>query len=440
MHYIVETEEQLKKLPGESECFIQVISNNDNQHPALATISLVYLRPKAEPKGYIIVIDHSEGFSITLDALKEYLRKYTKIYCLNAKAHSYFLDVPLLDINYTLLEKGEKPLENKGDTPLINSYYQRLSGQYRDINKIIPISKLYEFWEETYLKVESYLKYKVPDFYSEYTRVYTEVEKKGIEIDTSCFIDHFTPHNIGDFYQDQKIYTHYNLYNQTMRPTNAFNGINFLALNKENHSRKCFVPQNNFFVEFDFDGYHIRLIADLLNFELPSDSSIHAYFGKQYFQQETLTEDQYNQAKQITFQNIYGGIQPEYQQIPFFKAISSYLDDLWDTYQYGKGISLPTGKHFAVQEGMYPMKLFNYVIQNLETKTNVELLGKVLKLLEGKKSFVNLVVYDSFLVDFAIEDGKDILLSISEFLRVNKYPVKAKYGKDYDSLIKTSYL
>ena len=89
---------------------------------------------------------------------------------------------------------------------------------------------------------------------------------------------------------------------------------------------------------------------------------------------------------------------------------------------------------------MYPMKLFNYVIQNLETKTNVELLARILKLLEGKKSFVNLIVYDSFLVDFAVEDGKDILLNISELLRESKYPVKAKYGKDYDSLIKTSYL
>jgi hypothetical protein len=440
MHYIVETVDQLAKLPGKSECFLQVIPNNDNQHPALATVSLIYLRPEAESKGYIIVVDHSEGFPITLDLVKEHLRGYTEIYCLNAKAHSYFLDQPLLDINYILAEKGEKPIENKGDAPLINSYYQRLSGQYRDINKIIPISKLYEYWEEVYLKVKPYFRNKITDFYFDYTKVYTEVEKKGIQIDTSCFIDHFTPHNIGDFYQDQKIYTSYNLYNQTMRPTNAFNGINFLALNKENHSRKCFIPQNNFFVEFDFDGYHVRLIADLLNFELPKDSSIHTYFGKQYFQQDTLTEDQYSQAKQITFQNIYGGIQPEYREIPFFKVINSYLQDLWDTYQYNKGIILPTGKHFNIQEGMYPMKLFNYVIQNLETKTNVELLAKILKLLEGKKSFVNLIVYDSFLVDFAVEDGKDILLNISELLRESKYPVKAKYGKDYDSLIKTSYL
>lgn len=58
-----------------------------------------------------------------------------------------------------------------------------------------------------------------------------------------------------------KIYSYYNLYNITSRPTNAFNGLNFLAFNKENSSKTAFIPSNDRFIELDFDGYHPRLIA-----------------------------------------------------------------------------------------------------------------------------------------------------------------------------------
>lgn len=443
MHYIVETQEQLEKL-GEKldSCFINLISNNDNQHPRLAKPSLLYIRPVSENKGYIVVLDHSEGFSLNILEVAKVLSKASKIYCLNSKYHSYYLDLSLIDLNYCFLERGEKPMENRGDSPLINIYYQRYTGVYKDINRVIPISKLYEYWEELYIKVETCIKtFRLDlEFYSQYEKVYKKVEEAGLKIDTQCFGEFFTPHSITDSYEDQIIYTNYNLYNVTARPTNAFNGINFLALNKENHSRKCFIPQNHYFVEFDFDAYHVRLIANLINFELPEDQSIHTYFAKQYFNRDTITEEEYKEAKQITFQNIYGGIKEEYREIPFYKALSTYLDDLWNTYQYGKGVQLPTGRTLQVSEDIYLLKLFNYFIQNLETKTNVELLTKLQAILEGKKSFISLVVYDSFLLDFNVEDGKELLLEIVSLLRESKYPVKAKYGKDYDSLMKTNYL
>lgn len=443
MHYIVETDFQLEQLSlSGKECFISIIPSSDYQHPKLATISLIYVRPIRETKGYILVIDHPEGFSLSFSKVLEALSKAEKLLCLDAKSHSYFVDLPLTDINYTVIENGEKPLENKGDSPTINLFYQRHRDTYKDVNKLIPISKLYEHKEEQYEKVIPFLtKLSLnTSFYDRYTALYKEVEEAGIHIDTQCFADYFTPHNIGDFYEAGKIYTQYNLYNITARPTNAFNGINFLALNKENHSRKCFIPENDYFVEFDFDGYHIRLIANLIKYQLPEDASVHTYFGKQYFDKEVLTEEEYKEAKQITFQNIYGGIKEEYAHIPFYRALNAYLDDLWDTYQYGNGVVLPTGKTLQLSEDMYPLKLFNYTIQNLETKTNVELLAPIVEMLREKQSKIKLIVYDSFLLDFSMEDGKEILLDIVNFLKEKNYIVKAKYGKDYNSLQKTNYL
>jgi hypothetical protein len=76
----------------------------------------------------------------------------------------------------------------------------------------------------------------------------------------------------------------------------------------------------------------------------------------------------------------------------------------------------------------------------LETKSNVLILKEVNKLLENKKSFISLIVYDSFLIDFSTEDKKDILLGIKNIINDFNLTSKTKYGKNYDSLQKTNYL
>ena len=50
----------------------------------------------------------------------------------------------------------------------------------------------------------------------------------------------------------------------------------------------------------DFDAYHPRLIADIIDYNLP-DGSVHEYFGKQYFGKSNLSEEEYEQSKKITF-------------------------------------------------------------------------------------------------------------------------------------------
>ena len=54
---------------------------------------------------------------------------------------------------------------------------------------------------------------------------------------------------------------------------------------------------------------------------------------------------------------------------------------------------------------MNPQKLFNYVLQNLETSTNVLILWDIFCLLKGKKTKLVLYTYDSFLLDVAEDEG-----------------------------------
>ena len=151
--------------------------------------------------------------------------------------------------------------------------------------------------------------------------------------------------------------------------SNSFNGVNFLAIPKEKGFRECFVPKRDFLVEFDFDAYHLRLISRLTGFELPKES-MHVYLGKQYFGVDELTAEQYAESKSITFKQLYGGVEKQYAGIDFFASLNQYIERQWKLYREQQAITLPTGRILRYQPGMNKLKLFNYTVQNMETKEN----------------------------------------------------------------------
>ena len=73
----------------------------------------------------------------------------------------------------------------------------------------------------------------------------------------------------------------------------------------------------------------------------------------------------------------------------------------------------------------------NYVMQSLETSRNIVVLKKLLKYLQTKKKTISLYTYDSIIMDFDKEDGKDTLENIKSIMEEGgKYPVSFKYSKD----------
>ena len=165
--------------------------------------------------------------------------------------------------------------------------------------------------------------------------------------------------------------------------------------------------------------------------EIPQDESIHLYLGKQYFGKEELTPEEYQEAKKITFRQMYNGVEDEYKHIEFFEDVAIAVDAMWTAYKSNGFLELPNGRRIIL-ENANPQKLFNYYIQCLETVNNVKKLDKLKKYLQDKQSKVLLVVYDSILIDYAAVDGKNTLLHIKEILEAEGYKVKAKKGLDYD--------
>ena len=156
-------------------------------------------------------------------------------------------------------------------------------------------------------------------------------------------------------------------------------------------------------------------------------SDVHGSFAKMY-------GVDYAKAKEITFKQIYGGVWKEYQELPFFKKVIAYTDDLWDTFNYRGYIECPISKHKFVKsemENMNPQKLFNYILQSLETSTNISILLKIHKILTGKNTKIVLYTYDSFLLDWD-EDEEQELEQIKNIFKEMKLSIKINRGADYD--------
>jgi hypothetical protein len=79
---------------------------------------------------------------------------------------------------------------------------------------------------------------------------------------------------------------------------------------------------------------------------------------------------------------------------------------------------------------MNPQKLLNYVLQNLETANNVNILYDIFRVLRGKNTKLVLYVYDSFLFDFD-KSEKDVMLQILEIFNKYNLQVKTKKGINY---------
>jgi hypothetical protein len=437
-YFIIETEEQFSKLTPEENAYVEVIVGNNNYHPKLTSPIAIYYR--TSDKGYIIPINHSETFNLDFELIKNFLSSHKSLYAYDRKFTSYFLETGLIwDIGTLIMNKENKLPELDIDTQIQKEFYRK-HYQKPDINRLIPIVKLYERSENLYNQVKGYIGDTYTYEQDLVINVYKAVEEQGLTIDEKIFNKYFEPHSSVFSMKDGKIYTSYNVHNLTSRPTNAFNNINFLAINKDDKSRSAFIPGNTMLIELDFEAYHLKLIANLVGEYTDSTESIHKLLAREYFQKEDITDEEYKEAKELSFKLIYGGIPEDYLHIPFFQKIVKMQGNLWEEYKIKRGILLPTERWLKMSDNMYSQKLFNYYIQNLETSSNIQILKEITNLLKNYRSKVVLVVYDSLLIDFNTEDGKEPIIKIKQIIENQHLSAKFKYGKDYNSLQKTDYL
>ena len=418
MYYIVETKDQLDYLSQHKtdNCFVSVIPQNDNHHPSLTSPCLVYYHNGE--KGYILPIDHSEAFKLDWLDVKQFITSHEVVRVLDKKYHMYFLPSnKLYDMNFI-----EYINELESDTN-VHVEFNRQKYYLKEVNSLIPISKHYEKWENIYKKATEKLVfskwYKVNEFLNtKFTEVFHQIEKNGIGIDPRKFNKYFETTWKDNSIYGNTVFTQYNLYNLTTRPSNAFNGVNFAALPKD-HARESFEPNNYVFVEFDYSAYHPRIIAKMIDYE--------------------FTGDPYDEVpKEIMFQNIYGGIRDEYAWFPFFSRLNEWLDEQWKKFKLDMGLRIAGNNCIQHRYITDPNKnkILSYLIQSYETYYNTLTLERVLKLLEGKKTKIVLYTYDSILLDVDKSEIKKLLPLIKQELEADGFPTRMSVGENYGALVK----
>lgn len=438
MFYIVESQDQIDRLKGYANqgAYVEVISSNDSFHPILTYTVAVYIRLLDSIEGFIIPINHTEGLNVDKNCVYELLKQFKTLYTYDKKQLLYhFVLTGVVDISLlnTMINFDRKDLPRTNST--YNWFYNRMS-EYKDLNAIIPIVKLYEKCEDNYKHLDCILQYEIPNGFEFYnktaTTVFFMIERAGLRVVYQPFLELFKPNNPVFSIQDNIVYTSYNLNNITSRPTNAFNSVNFAAIPKAPEYRKAIIPQNDYFVEFDFDGYHLRLLCEQIGYELTEESA-HIQLARLYFGKDEISEEEYAKAKQTNFHAIYGKIPPEFAFLEIFEKIQNYINSLWKQFNEQGYVEDPiSGKRFTKQlPDMHPQKLMNYMMQSLETSRNILILKDVLMFLQNKKTKIALYTYDAIVFDFKKEDGKQVLEDLQKILEQGKkYPVKFKYSKN----------
>ena len=397
MYWLVENEEQLNVLvnSGYKEAFIEVIPYNDTIHPVQNHVSLVYIRPLLASKGFMVCITHSEALNALNTRIIDLLNKFEVLYCRDKKEILHYFP------NKTLYDITPPPHTYIRPTTQTHDLYYREHQDNRELNLIIPIVKHYELCETIFEDLKANInieKTKYDEFFnSRVSVVFNAIERNGVRIHNETFEEYFHPVD-GEY-----VYTQFNLKTTTTRPSNKFKNVNYAALNKENGCRKSFIPRNNRFVEIDISAYHPSLAASLIGYDF-ANIDIHAHFASLY-------GVDYKKSKELTFKQLYGGVFETYKHLEFFQGIEKYVGETWRKFESDGFVECEISGYRYKKENlqnMNPQKLFNYVLQNLETSMNVRILWDMFCILRNCKTKLVLYTYDSFLFD--LDDSEENML------------------------------
>ena len=405
---------QLKVEFNSSESIVIPIYSDIRKHRVVNKLSLLYIYIIDSKKTYCILANHSDKI-YNIDSLSFINNDTVKYTYSTGIKNSINIDALYYLTNLCNIDKEE--LYTESHKFFYNKYWK-----LDNVNDIIPVYKHLEYCNKIKDKTLQVIDNKnLPGFVNYNEKVipaFRNIENSGL-----------ATYNGVEF-------TKYNLWTTTGRPSNSFNGINYAALNKEDGTREKFISRfdKGKLVEFDFDAYHLRLIAKMINYKLP-DTSMHTYLGKYYFGKDLITKDEYNESKAVSFKILYGGVPKEFENIPFFSKVKSHIFELWDIYISKGYVETPIFKRKVHAENLKdrdikPQTLFNYLIQSMETEQNVLIIESIQNMLKDYQSKLVLYTYDALLFD--IHPNEISLLKSIKDLMI--YPVKCKTGHNYNKM------
>jgi len=414
---LIESNTDLQLLNPKDITLVVPVWSSPKGHELMFPISFVYIRTK--DTDFILNFQHIDAGSVSQFPLHKICNEDTLV------LGNRYIQSKGLDYEWVYFEEYGKPF-------IFNEFavevFKGHRSDYIELNDCIPLVKWYEVLK------------RIPDIqnrqswyrtYSDSIRELGRLEGAGVKVEEEKFIDSFSFNPA--YINGGMVYTQYNPYTTTGRPSNRHLNVNYSALNKADGSRELFVSrfEGGTLLQFDYESYHIRLIAKLVGYEFPKGVTAHQHLADLY-------GTDYETAKKITFTYLYGGLDDNARRIPFFQKVEGYIRGLYQKFVISGRLTTPLYKreiHFSKIEGATEQKVFNYLLQALETEVNYMKIPKVLDYLSDKKSKMILYTYDAFLIYTHPSERNGILNHLPTVMEEGGFPVRAYEGSNYNNLV-----
>jgi len=431
----------------EGDWIVHAVPTEDGIHSADNTPCILFIRNILTRKTYYYSLSHPD--SIPKISIRPFLVQIwykmsnRKKWALDTKAFYQLIGLPdVNDANLCGFLDNNEILDFSDFETSAHKLVKRNSVGSGRINRSIPLLKHKESFDNMCTDIEKMVGiFKIDEPYTKFNdtiiKTLGKIEKNGIYVDSSLFYNYFksSPN------KDGLVFSKYNVYTSTGRPSNTFNGINYAALNTTDGSRSCFVSRygnDGRMIVIDYTTFHPRIICNLVNYHLSIETDIYEYLAKLYFQKKEVDETDIKNAKQLTFKQLYGGVENKYSHIKYLSNLKIFINEQWESFQKNGYIETPIFKRKITDKHIQdpnPTKLFNYILQAIEGEIAIPQLQLVMDYLQNHKSKCILYTYDSILIDFHKDDGLQTLNNIRQIMSCNgMFPMKTYIGSSYHDL------
>ena len=249
--------------------------------------------------------------------------------------------------------------------------------------------------------------YERPENYSvlqSIVQLTTNIKQQKLNIDLSVLNNDLTDTRTKDFYKKIMKASPYIKYNpfgtKTGRLTTEKHSFPILTMDKK--FRKIIKPNNEWFVELDFNAAELRVMLGLQGAEQPY-IDIHDFNAYEIFGGKITRED----AKKRIFSWLYNPNATDEQLSKVYDR-DKIKELFWD----GKSVKTMFNREIPSDE----YHALNYIIQSTCSDLIMGRAASINKMLQGKKTRIAFIIHDSIVLDYADEDGVFINTVYQEFM------------------------
>ena len=313
----------------------------------------------------------------------------------------------------------------------LNSFMQaKISLEEHCFYDLVPEHFLLEFYkiknEITKYVFDNYKKPENYDFLLQLAEMAEDIKNRPLNLNVGKIrnLTHqLSTRNFIKRLKKSKKHIKYNIFGtRTGRLTTESNSFPILTLKKE--LRSILEPNNDLYVELDFNAAELRALLSLCGKKQPK-GDIHDWNAKNVFRGHMTRKE----AKERIFAWLYNPESKDYLANRSYDRLS-VKERYWD----GKIVTTPFGRKIEADE----FHALNYLVQSTTADMVLRQAIKIYDLLKTSKSHVAFVIHDSLVIDLAKEDRgllKDIFGTF-EKTDLGDFMISVSAGKNFGKMEK----